>query len=431
MTNPPSFEPHDRRRRPEVSNARIVGDGKAKKPKRVPVIHDSAAAVPPHSAARPHNSIHQRYDAGQMPPSIPPRQPSRQSQAHAAASQHAEASQPAARRSVHHQQASAQPAAPHSAARKKRRHVGRTIALTVALLLVVIAAWPIYLVWYGNSKLTHMDALSGAANTPGTTYLIVGSDKRTAEQAAEQDVEGQRADTIMLLQVPSSGSPALVSIPRDSWVSIPGYGDAKINAAYSYGGASLLVQTVENLTGMTIDHYVEVSMEGVKELTDAVGGVNLCLDYDVNDQLSGLVWQSGCHDADGTTALAFSRMRYSDPQGDIGRTDRQRQVVSAILDKATTPGILLNPFKQRALVGAVAENLTTDTDTSIIDLAKAGLGMRSVMGSDGLMGIPPITTINYQVGGQSAVELDPDKIGTFFTKMMNGELTTSNFGQIN
>jgi cell envelope-related function transcriptional attenuator common domain len=301
----------------------------------------------------------------------------------------------------------------------------------VALLLVVIAAWPIYLVWYGNSKLTHMDALSGAANTPGTTYLIVGSDKRTAEQAAEQDVKGQRADTIMLLQVPSSGSPALVSIPRDSWVSIPGYGDAKINAAYSYGGASLLVQTVENLTGMTIDHYVEVSMEGVKELTDAVGGVNLCLDYDVNDQLSGLVWQSGCHDADGTTALAFSRMRYSDPQGDIGRTERQRQVVSAILDKATTPGILLNPFKQRALVGAVAENLTTDTDTSIIDLAKAGLGMRSVMGSDGLMGIPPITTINYQVGGQSAVELDPDKIGTFFTKMMNGELTTSNFGQIN
>ena len=107
------------------------------------------------------------------------------------------------------------------------------------------------------------------------------------------------------------------------------------NAAYALGGPQLLVQTVEELSGITVDHYVEVAMTGVQELTDAVGGISLCLDYDVQDQLSGLNWTAGCKDGvDGTTALAFSRMRYSDPLGDIGRTQRQRQVVGSIISQA-------------------------------------------------------------------------------------------------
>ena len=314
---------------------------------------------------------------------------------------------------------------------RRRRHYGRRIALALLVVVLLLIAWPFYLVSYGNSHLSHVEALSGATDTSGTTYLIVGSDKRSEAQVEAGDpTEGQRSDTIMLLDIPSSGAPALVSLPRDSWVEIPGHGEAKINAAYSLGGPQLLVQTVENLSGLTIDHYVEVSMSGVQELTDAVGGVNLCLDYTVNDEYSGLNWEAGCHDADGTMALAFSRMRYSDPRGDIGRTERQRQVVGAILHKAVTPSTLLNPMKQRALVGAVAQNLTTDTNTSIMGLGRAGLALRTVMGPDGLMGVPPISTIDYRVGGQSAVQLDPDAIGPFFEKMKNGQLTAADFGQI-
>ena len=138
------------------------------------------------------------------------------------------------------------------------------------LLLVAVVGWPLFLVQYGNSKMEHLNALSGAADTPGTTYLIVGSDKRQ-EEAINDGTEGERADTLMLLQVPQSGAPALVSLPRDSWVEIPGYGEDKINASYAIGGPELLVETVENLTGMTVDHYLEVSMFGVQDLVDGVG----------------------------------------------------------------------------------------------------------------------------------------------------------------
>ncbi|MFT0846419.1 LCP family protein [Actinomycetaceae bacterium L2_0104] len=303
----------------------------------------------------------------------------------------------------------------------------RWVFSILALVLVALVAWPLFLIQYGNSKMAHLEALSGRADTPGTTYFIVGSDKRQ-EEGINDGTEGERADTIMLLQVPESGSPALVSLPRDSYVEIPDYGPSKINAAYSLGGPPLLVRTVENLSGMTVDHYVEVSMFGVQDLVDAVGGVNLCLDYDVQDAFSGLNWQAGCHDVDGNTALAFSRMRYSDPQGDIGRTLRQRQVVGKVIEKAASPTTLVNPVRQYSLVGKVASNLTTDNDTSMISLARAALGMRKVMAPGGLMGTPPISSLNYRTeSGESAVLLDQDRVDDFFARMMNGQLSSDDF----
>lgn len=313
---------------------------------------------------------------------------------------------------------------------RKRRHPRRWIVSILILLLVAVVGWPLFLVQYGNSKMEHLNALSGAADTPGTTYLIVGSDKRQ-EEAINDGTEGERADTLMLLQVPQSGAPALVSLPRDSWVEIPGYGEDKINASYAIGGPELLVETVENLTGMTVDHYLEVSMFGVQDLVDGVGGVNLCLDYDVvHDDFSGLEWQAGCHDVDGATALAFSRMRYSDPQGDIGRTMRQRQVVTKLISKAASPSTLINPVRQYTLVGKAASNLTGDEGTSLVDIAKAGLGLRKVMGEGGLMGTPPISTLEYWTeSGQVAVLLDPDRVDDFFVRMRDGQLTSADFQQ--
>ena len=186
----------------------------------------------------------------------------------------------------------------------------------------------------------------------------------------QDGTEGSRADSIMVLHKAPNGQASLISLPRDTYVEIPGYDDDKINAAYSYGQAPLLVQTAEKLTGLTMDHYVEVGMGGVTRMVDAVGGIRVCLDYDVDDPDSSLVWDTSkgtCQTVDGDKALAYSRMRKSDPTGDIGRAQRQRTVVSAVVSKAMSPTTLINPFRQGRLVDSGTSALTVDEDASTAD----------------------------------------------------------------
>lgn len=319
------------------------------------------------------------------------------------------------------QRPAAPPPPPRPPKAKRRRR--RIVLPILALLLIALVAWPFYLYLYGSSKLDHVDALSGAPDTPGRTVLFAGTDERS-EDGINDGVEGQRSDSIMLVHVPDSGNASLISLPRDTYVEIPGYGNAKLNTAYSVGGPELLVETVENLSGLTVDHYVEVGMDGITSLVDSVGGIELCLDYDVNDPMSGLVWEAGCHEADGETSLAFTRMRYADPLGDIGRTARQRQVIAKIMDEAMSPATLINPIRQRNLVGSTASVLTTDHDTSLLDLARIGWPMRTIMGPEGVIGTPPIIDLNYQPGGVgSTVLLDPQGTEEFFDKVADGSIT--------
>ena len=318
------------------------------------------------------------------------------------------------------------PLIPEGSPRKKRSRKKKIIASVAIFLVLVIGlplGWGLYLLSYGNGKVGHVEALSGRADTPGTTYLIVGTDRQIGE-----GIGSQRSDTMMLLQIPESGEPALVSLPRDSYVEIPGYGGNKLNAAFSFGGAELLVQTVEELTGLTVDHYVQIGMGGVKDLVDAVGGVNLCYDQDVSDSWSGMEWTAGCHDVNGTQALSFSRMRKADPLGDIGRTARQRQVVAKIIDKVISKDVFLSPSKQKKLMGAAADVLTIENGASLMSVAKAGMALRTVMGSGGLMGPPPISSLNYHPGGVgSTVQLDPETIDQFWVDLRDGKLTKDSF----
>jgi len=183
------------------------------------------------------------------------------------------------------------------------------------------------------------------------------------------------------------------------------------------------VQTVEQLTGLTVDHYVEVGFGGVEQLVDAVGGVELCLDYDVDDPKSELVWTAGCHVADGHTALAFSRMRYSDPQGDIGRAERQRQVIGAISSQAANPSILFRPGDQVSLLDSGLGALTVDEKTGVVDLGKLALAFRKANGPDGITGTPPIASLDYRPGNiGSTVLLDPDQTPAFFAGIRDGSL---------
>ena len=310
-----------------------------------------------------------------------------------------------------------------TAARPARRGRGRRWPAVLVFLLVLALAWPVGLLFWANGRISHTDPLPAGADTPGTTYLLAGSDSR-ADGAVADNTPGERSDTIMLLHDPRSGPTALISLPRDTYVQIPGHGGNKLNAAYALGGPALLTETVEGLTGIGVDHYVEVGMGGVTSVVDAVGGVNLCLDYDVDDELSGLDWTAGCHDVDGATALEFARMRYSDPQGDIGRGERQRQVLGASTRAAASPATILNPIEQVQLLGAGTDALLTDPDTGIVDLGRMALSFRGATGPGGIVGAPPIASLDHHPGGIGAtVLLDEDAAPEFFRKLAAGDLT--------
>jgi LCP family protein required for cell wall assembly len=265
-----------------------------------------------------------------------------------------------------------------------------------------------------------VDALSGAANTPGTTYLITGTDTRGGDTVEDDGTEGSRTDTMMLVHKATNGKAYLVSLPRDTLVDIPGHGKYKLNAAYAFGGPQLLVTTVEQFTGLTIDHYLEVGFDGVAGLVDAVGTVNLCLDQDVDDEKSGLQWESGCHDVGGEQALAFVRARYFDPTADIGRQQRQQQFVGALMSRATEPGVILNPFAQVRLAKAGGDAVTTSEGTGLIDLGRAGLTLRKAS-NDGTALTMPIEDENYQTQHSGvAILTDDQEIATFFGSIKDG-----------
>lgn len=312
--------------------------------------------------------------------------------------------------------------------RKKRGK--KRIILSVCLVLVaLLIAWPIGMLTWANGKLNHIEALSGAKSTSGTTYLIAGSDSRGED--SDSTIKGARADTIMLLHVPEKGPSALISLPRDIYVPIPGHDSNKINAAFSIGGAPLLVQTVEEFTNLTVDHYVEIGFNGVKDVVDAVGGVELCLDYNVKDKESKLKWKAGCHQADGKTALAFARMRKADPLGDIGRAQRQRQVVSAVAKKLQSPSDLINPSTQVKLVNAGTGALAVSEGTGFVDLAKMALAFRSANSDEGITGTPPILSLDYRPGGVgSAVQVDEDASKQFFQDIADGTLKPGEYNKL-
>lgn len=275
--------------------------------------------------------------------------------------------------------------------------------------------------------MNRVEALSGAANTPGTTYLFAGSDSRDGWNE-DDPTEGGRSDSMILVHKAANGQTAMVSLPRDTYIDIPYVGWNKLNAAFSLGGPELAVETVEQMTGLTVDHYVEIGMSGVGEIVDALGGVNLCWDQDVSDEYSGMEWTAGCHDVNGTEALAFARMRYADPLGDVGRTMRQRQILGAVSDKALSWKTLVNPAKQLELGDAAADALTVDHKTKIWNVGFLLLAMRSAS-ADGLTGAPPMWDYNAMMDVGSVMLLDEDLAPVFFQKLAAGTLAPEDFDQ--
>ncbi len=174
-----------------------------------------------------------------------------------------------------------------------------------------------------------------------------------------------------------------MSIPRDSIVDIPGKGTTKINAAYAYGGPKLLIRTIEQNTGIKIDHYVEIGFGGFVDVVDAVGGIEICPTRKMKDKQANLDIDKGCQEADGVTALGYARSRKTDPRfGDITRARHQREVVSAIGQEATSPWTIINPVRYYRVNMAGAKTFSVDEGTGPIDLGRFAWAMTRVDGEE-------------------------------------------------
>lgn len=281
---------------------------------------------------------------------------------------------------------------PRPPRRPRRRRRFRPLRVLGALVLVVllVAAGS---AWWVDSKLQRVDALTDydgrPGNTKGTNWLLVGSDSR--EGMSEEDGEryaagdlsegGSRTDTIIVVHVPAfGGKPTMVSIPRDSYVDVPGYGQDKINSAFSYGGPQLLQQTIEQNTGMRIDHYMEIGFGGFGNVVDAVGGVTLCPKEPIDDPMAGINIPAGCQEMDGPTALGYVRTRYTSANGDLDRVERQREFLNAVVKKVGSFGTIANPFKAFPLMGAFTDAITVDKGDHVWHLASLAFGL--VRGAD-------------------------------------------------
>jgi LCP family protein required for cell wall assembly len=265
--------------------------------------------------------------------------------------------------------------------------------------------------------------------------LIVGSDSRsglTAQQRSSlhvgQDV-GRRSDTMILLHIPRGGGKAiLVSLPRDSLVTIPRHKDAtghivpaaqnKLNTAYSFGGPQLTVRTIEANTHVRIDHYVEVNFLGFVKMVNALGGVTVCTATPIHDPVrrlptggyggSGLELPAGRSTLDGTRGLEYVRAREFDPSADLGRIQRQQKFMAAMVQKAKSAGVLLNPVRLYRLIGAVGSSLTTDKNFGVKQIKDLASNLRSMSPAHVEMIRVPLKPGSFNAGAiGNVVEWDP------------------------
>ena len=260
---------------------------------------------------------------------------------------------------------------------------GRRITLvlcTVVILIIALVAGSY--VWLDGKLNRSVTLPATTATSAGENWLIAGSDTRSGLSRTEKDqlhvgsATDTNSDSLMLLHM-GGPTPVLISIPRDSYVPIPGHGSNKINAALGFGGPALLVQTVESVTGLKINHYMGIGFEGLVDVTNKVGGVYICLPSAVHDTYSGVNLKAGCQTLNGTQALAFVRDRHSFATGDLQRIQDQRAFLKALLSKATSPGVFLNPFTALPFGSSAASAISVDQGTHLYNLIKAGLALKN------------------------------------------------------
>ena len=304
------------------------------------------------------------------------------------------------------------------------------IITSLSLAVVAISAFS----WLGlgqvSGAINRVDVFGSLTKRPdkptsALNYLLVGSDTRsglTKEQSkilrvgTTKTAAGARSDTMLLVHISKARDKAtIISIPRDSLVTIPEHesslykgkivpaAKAKINAAFAWGGAPLLIQTIEQETNVKIDHYVEIGFAGFANMVDALGGIQVCSKKDINDPKSHLVMSAGIHTLDGIEALKYVRTRDFDGMGDLGRMQRQQQFMSAVLRKVTSTGVLLNPIKLVNFFNAAIATVQTDSQLNRNDLIVLAKQLKNLSPSKVRTLTIPLGNANARVPGLGSV----------------------------
>ncbi|MGW7208136.1 LCP family protein [Streptomyces sp. NPDC054837] len=321
-----------------------------------------------------------------------------------------------------------------------RRRKPRWAARVVTTLSVVILASA----GIGHAVLSSLDAdiarvdpFKDMKNRPraghGMNVLLVGTDGR--DKITEADRQKYRlggapchcTDTVMIVHISEDRERAsVVSLPRDSYAMTPAHTDqttgkphhghpVKLNAAYAEGGPNLTVRTVENMTHVKIDHYLEVDFTSFMKTVDVLGGVEICTADPLKDAYTGLDLPAGTHTLMGGEALQYVRSRHIDGAADLGRMKRQQRFMAALIDRATSSGILLNPMKFRDITRAVLGSVRADKGFGTDELLDLGRAMRNFSPSSSEFTTVPIGQMGFAVKGVgSTLKWDPKKSGRLF-----------------
>ncbi|MEH1165410.1 LCP family protein [Micromonospora sp. CPCC 205539] len=307
----------------------------------------------------------------------------------------------------------------------RRRRWRRVVLISLLVLVLVgaggVVAGGLYLRSV-ESDIERVDAFQGVPEesrpqpvvTGAMNIMILGSDSRDPEKTS-----GSRTDTIILAHLPKDRSSVqLISIPRDTWVAVPkskdgnhGGRDAKVNAAYAWGGVPLMVQTVESFTKVRVDHVALIDFAGFKEIIDALGGV------DINSEKSFTsihppfrTFKQGVQRMNGEAALDYSRQRKQFADGDFARIRHQQQVIRAIIDKVSSGGIITNPGKLNSFLQATSGSVSVDKGLSLLDMATQ---LRDIRGGN-MMFLTSPTKGTGQVGSESVVFADTTRVKSFY-----------------
>jgi LCP family protein required for cell wall assembly len=321
----------------------------------------------------------------------------------------------------------------------------RSIKIFTGISIAVLAISAISALAFGTvtASINKIDVFSGIDKRPekkstAMNYLLVGSDTREGLSKAElkalrvgsvATAAGKRSDTMLLVHISKARDKAvMISIPRDTFALIPQHTSksgklipavhSKINSSFNWGGAPLLIQTIEEMTELKIDHYIEINFAGFARIVDSIGGVEVCTKKNINDPKSHLILEAGIHTLNGIESLKYVRTREFDGLGDLGRMQRQQAFMSAVLRKATSAGVLLNPVTMASFINSSLSAVTTDSELKNSDLIALAKQMKSLSTSSVRTLTVPLSNLNYYSNGvTSAVLWDPVLAPQLWTRL--------------
>lgn len=354
------------------------------------------------------------------------------------------------------------PRPPANAPTRNWWRIVRRVVAVLIVLLVVLAGYYVYVFANTSSTMASSHALDGApTSSDGTNILLMGLDTRKDQDgralpaaildqlhAGDSQDGGYNTNTLILIHVPSSGKAQAFSIPRDDAVDVPGYGKLKIKEAYGNAkadaehaavkqgvtnqhqletigreaGRKLELDTVRSLTGMSIDHFAEISLAGFYDLANAIGGVRVCLSNAVDDSAySGAVFSAGVQTLNGAQSLAFVRQRHGLPNGDLDRTHRQQAFLSSASHNIRSVGTILDPFELTGIANAAKRDIVIDDRWNALSMA---LELRSLTGGNTVFQTLPIEGFVH-LNGEDANRIDVNKIRGIIKSAFQGSDSTA------